>query len=93
MANLSAAREGYHVRLKIPDVKDTMVYLVHYYGKTLPTIYKRDSAHIDKNGVALFDSKDSTFVGGIYMRSGAASRWATGRPSCSTSGCRPAAST
>ncbi len=67
MAHLSSAREGYHVRLKIPDVKDSMVYLVHYYGKPLPTIYKRDSAHIDKNGVAVFDSKDSTFVGGIYM--------------------------
>ena len=53
VVNLSAASDGYHIRLKIPGVKDTMVYLVHYYGKTLPTIYKRDSAHIDKNGNAV----------------------------------------
>jgi len=66
MANLSNAREGYHIRLKMPDVKDSMVYLVHYYGKTLPTIYKRDSARI-KNGQAEFNSKDPEFLGGIYM--------------------------
>ncbi len=67
VVNLSAATEGYHIRLKIPDVKDTMVYLVHYYGKTLPTIYKKDSARIDKNGNAVFNSNDPAFVGGIYM--------------------------
>ena len=44
-----------------------MVYLVHYYGRPLPTIYKRDSVHFDKNGVAEFKSNDSAFVGGIYM--------------------------
>ena len=65
--NLSTAAEGYHIHLKIPDVKDTMVYLVHYYGKPLPTIYRRDSAHIDKNGVAVFASQDPAFIGGIYM--------------------------
>ena len=67
MAEHSAAHEGYHIQLKIPNVKDSVVYLVHYYGKPLPTIYKRDSARFDKNGVAKFDSKDSDFVGGIYM--------------------------
>lgn len=67
MAQLSVAREGYHINLKIPGVKDSMVYLVHYYGKPLPTIYKRDSARFDKNGIAKFDSNDSEFVGGIYM--------------------------
>ena len=44
-----------------------MVYLVHYYGKPLPTIYKKDSARFNKEGVAVFDSKEPDFVGGIYM--------------------------
>ncbi len=67
MAQHSVAREGYHINLKLPNVKDSMVYLVHYYGKPLPTIYKRDSARFDKNGVAIFNSNDSEFIGGIYM--------------------------
>lgn len=61
------ARDGYHITLKMPALKDSMVYLVHYYGKPLPTIYKRDSARLDKKGVAVFDSKDPDFTGGIYM--------------------------
>ncbi len=61
------AREGYRVHLKIPGVKDSIVYMAHYYGKPLPNIYKRDSARFDKNGVAEFKSNDSSFVGGIYM--------------------------
>lgn len=61
------ARHGYKIQLKIPGVKDSMVYLTHYYGKPLPTIYKKDSARFDKNGVAVFKSNDSSFTGGIYM--------------------------
>lgn len=67
MAFSAVAREGYHITLKVPSVKDTMVYLVHYYGKPMPTIYRRDSAKIDKKGVAVFDSNDPEFTGGIYM--------------------------
>lgn len=67
VVNQSIARQGYHIRLKVPGVKDSIVYLAHYYGKSLPTIYKRDSARFDRNGVAEFKSNDSTFVGGIYM--------------------------
>ena len=48
-------------------IKDSVVYLVHYYGKPLPAIYKRDSARFDKNGIAEFNSSDATFTGGIYM--------------------------
>src|ERR1700733_12884916 len=61
------SRDGYHIHLKMPGVKDSIVYMAHYYGKPLPSIYKRDSARFDKNGVAEFKSNDSTFVGGIYM--------------------------
>lgn len=67
MAQQSVARQGYRIHLKLPDVKDSMVFLAHYYGKPLPTIYKRDSARFDKNGNAEFYTTDSTFVGGIYM--------------------------
>lgn len=61
-----SAKDGYHFTVKFTDMKDTMVYLAHYYGKPLPTIYKSDSARFDKNGVATFDSKEKV-VGGIYM--------------------------
>ncbi|MBE2290300.1 MAG: DUF5106 domain-containing protein [Chitinophagaceae bacterium] len=67
MAVNGVARDGYHITLKMPAVKDSLVYLVHYYGKPLPTIYKRDSAKLDKKGVAVFDSNDPDFIGGIYM--------------------------
>ncbi|NDC40368.1 MAG: DUF5106 domain-containing protein [Chitinophagia bacterium] len=61
------ARHGYKLHVRIPGVKDSVVFLAHYYGKPLPTIYKRDSARFDKKGMAEFYTTDSTFVGGIYM--------------------------
>ena len=67
MAGTSIAHPGYHIVLKMPDVKDSLVFLAHYYGKALPTIYKTDSARFDKNGVAVLNSNDPEFVGGIYM--------------------------
>ena len=67
MAQNSVARPGYKIHLKIPGVQDSMVFMAHYYGKSLPTIYKRDSARFDKNGNAEFSSTDADFVGGIYM--------------------------
>jgi thiol-disulfide isomerase/thioredoxin len=65
--SFSKESAGYHLRLTIPGVKDSVVYLAHYYGKPLPNIYKRDSAKFDRNGVAEFKSNDPEFVGGIYM--------------------------
>ncbi len=67
MAIPSMARQGYKLHVKIPGVKDSMVFLAHYYGEPLPKIYKRDSARFDRNGNAEFTTTDSTFVGGIYM--------------------------
>jgi len=67
MAQLSFARDGYHLQLKMTDVKDTLVYLVHYYGKGRPTIFITDSTMLDKNGNATFNSTDPAFVGGIYI--------------------------
>lgn len=62
----SVARTGYHIHLKMKDVKDSMVFLVHFYGEPLPKIYKSDSSKF-KNGEADFKSDDPDFVGGIYM--------------------------
>ena len=67
LVSTSTARTAYKIHLKIPDVKDSMVFLAHYYGNPLPKIYQRDSAKFDRNGNATFYSTDSTFVGGIYM--------------------------
>lgn len=62
------AKDGYKITLKFTDLKlkDSLVYLAHYYGKPLPTIYKADSATFDKNNVAVFESKEKT-LGGIYI--------------------------
>lgn len=59
-------RDGYRIQLKFNGTTDTMVFLAHYYGKPLPTIYKTDSARIDKKGVAVLESKEKT-LGGIYL--------------------------
>jgi peroxiredoxin len=60
------AKNGYKIQLKLSNPKDSMLYLVHYYGKPMPTIYKTDSSKISKAGVATMQSKD-TLIGGIYM--------------------------
>lgn len=67
MAQLSFAGKAYHIRLKLTDANDSMVYLLHYYGKGRPTLFKMDSARIDKAGNAEFNSDDPKFVGGIYV--------------------------
>lgn len=68
LADLSAAsRQAYRVQLKFTDVTDSLVYLVHYYGKGRPTIFITDSIKLDHNGSATFTSTDSSFVGGIYI--------------------------
>ncbi len=66
IAQHSFAKDGYHIKLKFTDMHDSMVYLAHYYGKPLPTIYKADSAKMNSKGEAIFDSKEKT-LGGIYI--------------------------
>lgn len=60
------ARNGYNIKVKFTDKADSMLILAHYFGKPLPTIYKQDSAKMDKDGYAVFNSKDS-ILGGIYI--------------------------
>lgn len=67
-AGTALAKDGYKITLKFTDLnlKDSTVYLAHYYGKPLPTIYKADSGKFDKNNVAVIESKEK-LVGGIYI--------------------------
>lgn len=68
IATVAMAKDGYKISLKFSDrnLKDSVVYLAHYYGKPLPTIYKLDSGRFDKNNTAIIESKDK-IVGGIYI--------------------------
>lgn len=63
-ALFATARTGYRIRLTVPDAKDSMVYLVHYYGTT--KLFLSDSTRFDRNGNAVFESNDADFKGGIY---------------------------
>jgi thiol-disulfide isomerase/thioredoxin len=60
------ANTAYKIHLKMPDVKDTMVYLAHYYGQSGTKVYVADSAKMIK-GNAVFESNNPDFVGGIYI--------------------------
>ena len=66
MAFTAKAKDGYKISVKFGDFRDSMVYLLHYYAKPMPTIYKTDSARMDKNGVAVLQSNRNT-LGGIYI--------------------------
>lgn len=66
LAQQVVAKEGYKIQVKFTGTTDSMVYLAHYYGKPLPTIYKTDSARIDSKGMAVLKS-DTKTLGGIYM--------------------------
>lgn len=59
-------KHGYKLKVKFDDMTDSVVYLVHYFGKPLPTIYKTDSVKLDSKGVGVMES-DEELLGGIYM--------------------------
>lgn len=60
------AKDGYKIKVNLTNMKDSMIYLVHYFGEPLPKIYKADSARVNSKGEALLEKKDS-ILGGIYM--------------------------
>jgi peroxiredoxin len=68
LAGFAQAKDGYKISVKFTDLKlkDSLVYLAHYFGKPLPTIYKADSAKFDNNNVATFTSTEPE-IGGIYI--------------------------
>jgi thiol-disulfide isomerase/thioredoxin len=64
--SLSAiAKDGYQVKVRFTDARDSLVYLCHYFGKGT-TVFKDDSVHLSSSGEATFKS-DKKIVGGIYM--------------------------
>ncbi len=67
-AGIAGAKDGYKITLKFTDrnLKDSTVFLAHYYGKALPTIYKLDSGKFDKNNTAVIEGSEK-IVGGIYI--------------------------
>jgi len=63
----SFGKSGYRIEANMPkDINDSTVYLAHFYGKNLPTIFTMDSARIQANGKATFQNKDS-ILGGLYL--------------------------
>lgn len=60
------AKDGYTIKLKFTDLKDQKVFLAHYYGKPLPTIYKVDSATIDSKGTSTLQTSQK-IIGGLYL--------------------------
>ncbi|MNS34062.1 thiol-disulfide oxidoreductase [compost metagenome] len=62
-----AQKNGYTVKVNFSEpINDKYVYLAHYFGKGLPTIYKTDSAQVQNGTSATFQHKDS-ILGGIYV--------------------------
>lgn len=59
------AKDGYQVKVKFTDAKDSLIYLCHYYGKG-STVFKDDSVKLSSNGEGSFKS-EKKIVGGIYM--------------------------
>ena len=63
----SAKPQGYKITVNFEEpVSDKMIYLAHYFGKGLPTIYQTDSAKVINGKTAVFNHKDS-ILGGIYL--------------------------
>ncbi|RQO32537.1 hypothetical protein DBR32_02755 [Taibaiella sp. KBW10] len=62
-----AQQFGYKIKVNFSEpIKDKTIYLAHYFGKGLPTIYKTDSATVVNGNTATFEHKDS-ILGGIYI--------------------------
>jgi thiol-disulfide isomerase/thioredoxin len=59
------AKDGYQIKVRFTDAKDSLVYLCHYYGKNT-TVFKDDSVRLNSKGEAEFKSTKK-IVGGIYM--------------------------
>lgn len=58
---------GYKVTVEFEKpIKDKTVYLAHYFGKGMPTIYKLDSATVVDGNKAVFQRKDS-ILGGLHL--------------------------
>lgn len=61
--NIKAAKEGYSIKVKINNTKDTMLLLANYYGEKQ---YLIDTAFVNKKGLFVFEKK-KPLEGGIYL--------------------------
>ena len=61
---LQFAQPGYNIQFKIVGLKDTIVYLGHFYGEAT---YIKDTATVNSNGVFAFDGKNTLRQGVYYI--------------------------
>ena len=59
----NASAQGYDIKVKIPELKDSMIILGHHFAESL---YPDDTIKLDKNGSGVFKGK-KTFPGGMYF--------------------------
>ncbi len=59
------AKNGFNIKVKINDMKDSMIYLCYYYGKG-GTAQRFDSTYLNKTGEAKFKC-DTAITGGIFL--------------------------
>jgi thiol-disulfide isomerase/thioredoxin len=58
-----SAQGGYHLKIKIGGLRDSLCYLGNYYGEKQ---YLKDSCHADANGNIFFNG-DKPLPGGMYL--------------------------
>ena len=58
-----SSAQGYSIKIKIKNLRDTNVILAHYLGKS---IYPDDTIRLDKNGYGVFKGKEP-LPGGMYI--------------------------
>jgi peroxiredoxin len=62
--SLLAAQQGYHFKFKITGLKDTVVYLGHFYGEST---YIKDTARVNSAGEFSFDGKNALRQGVYFL--------------------------
>ncbi|WP_118973955.1 TlpA family protein disulfide reductase [Taibaiella koreensis] len=63
----AGAKDGYRIEVTFKqELPDSVVYLAHYFGKHLPTIYRQDSARVTGKHKVVFESPKEQ-LGGIFM--------------------------
>lgn len=60
---VSVAQDGYHIKVRVNGVQDSLCYLANYFGDKQ---YLKDSTHADKSGNFSFKGSQK-LEGGIYM--------------------------
>jgi len=61
------AKDGYRIEVTFKqDIPDSVVYLEHYFGKHLPTVYRQDSARVTGKRKVVFESSKEQ-LGGVFM--------------------------